>query len=184
MESARIGVALALAAGAVLVLGGCGAGSTPEPEPTGPVPRVTSPRPSAVPTSTPSASAVHVSTADLACVDPTDWAMAWLHDRFRDDLPASDVVMVKVGPGDDPSRTWWIVEARSTSDAWGDPTEENPLSFLATREPDGAVDAVSVGRALEAAHGTTDWSSVSWEGARLERGEAAQKLAVSCLDVG
>ncbi|MBD8057971.1 hypothetical protein IC607_03200 [Cellulomonas sp. JH27-2] len=183
MESARTGGALALAAAAALVLGGCSAGSVPEPEPTRPVPTVAPPRPSVVPTRTPATSATRVSTADLVCVDPTGWAMRWLRDRFRDDLPASDVVMVEVGPGDDPSQTWWIVEARSTSDGWGDPTEENPLSFLATREPDGAVDAISVGRALEAAHGTTDWSKVSWEGARLARGEAAQKLAVSCLAV-
>lgn len=121
-------------------------------------------------------------TADLTCVAPDEHVLGWLHGRLRPDLAVSDVVMVEVGAGDDPSQAWWVVAARSYSDSWGEP-EYNPVSYLTTA-PDGSADGrwIHIGRALQAPRGSADWSEVSWTGDRLARGQRAQALALSCLD--
>ncbi|ADG73317.1 hypothetical protein Cfla_0400 [Cellulomonas flavigena DSM 20109] len=177
----------------VAVMSACTAGAEP-PGTTSPVPSAAdvSPSPavagSVTATSTPTvagpvtAGPGPASTEELTCAAPDEHVLGWLRTRVREDLPASDVVVVEVGPGDDPSRTWSVVAARSYSDSWG-ASEYNPVSYLTTA-PDGAVDAdwIAIGRALQAPKGSVDWSKVSWTGDRLARGQQAQALALSCLD--
>lgn len=178
----------------VAVMSACTAGPEPAPTPASvvppaaaasPTPAVASPvtaTPSPAVTSAVTATPSPVVTGDLTCTPPDEHVLGWLRGRLRADLPESDVVMVEVGPGDDPGRTWWVVAARSYSDSWG-ATEYNPVSFLTTA-PDGSADGhwIHVGRALQAPKGSTDWSKVSWTGDRLARGQQAQALALSCLD--
>ncbi len=167
--------ALALVVLVVALLSACTAGL--EPAPTAPA----VPRPP-VASSAP-ATPAPVASGELTCVAPDEQVLGWLHGRVRDDLPASDAVMVEVGPGDSPSETWWVVAARSYSDAWGQSGEYNPVTFLTTAADDsGAGRWIAVGRALGASKGSTDWSDVSWTGDRLARGQQAQALALSCLD--
>ena len=138
-----------------------------------PTPAVTSPA-----TSTPGP----VSTAELTCTAADEHVLSWLRERVGGEVPASDVVMVEVGPGNDPAQTWWVVAAGAYSDAWGGPAY-HPISFLTTA-PAGAVDAewIAIGRGLQMPEGSTDWSDVAWTGDRLARGQQAQALALSCLD--
>lgn len=179
----------------VALMSACTAGSEPARTTASAVPRAAaaaSPTPAVVSSGTatpPPAVASLVTptpsagmTGELTCAAPDEHVLGWLQEELRPDLPASDVVMVEVGPGDDPSQTWWVVAARSYSDAWGGPAY-NPVSFLTTA-PDGSADGrwIHIGRALQAPEGSADWSQVSWTGDRLARGQAAQALALSCLD--
>ena len=126
-------------------------------------------------------SASAASAAGLACVRPSEAVVEWMRSSFRADLAASDVTMVEVGPGNDPNETWWVAAAVSYSDAWG-PSAYNPVSFLTTAPAAGSAGKwISVGRALMAPKGSTDWSGVSWTGDKRVRGQLAQALALSCL---
>jgi hypothetical protein len=195
-------VGLALLCGILVSACACTAGQPEPPRPTSP-----DPTPAATPVATPVAATAAnpgASTASggpsspapspspdalagtgFTCVPADDRTLSWLRTRgaARPDLPASDVVMVEVGPGDDPHDEWWIVAARSYSDGWGAGREYNPLSFLTT-VPSGAADEkwIFVGRALMAPAGSADWSAVSWTGQQLEHGRQAQGAALSCLD--
>lgn len=175
----------------VALLSACTAGSapagttTPDPGAAAATPPPESPAtatPTPAVTSSATATPGLVSTEELACAAADEHVLFWLRERVGGEVPASDVVMVEVGPGEEPTQTWWVVAARSYSDSWGGPGY-NPISFLTTA-PAGAVDAdwIAIGRALQAPEGSTDWSNVSWTGDRLARGQQAQALALSCLD--
>lgn len=179
--------AVVLAFGVVALMSACTTGLEPAPTTSAvPLAATASPRPAAASSvaATPAATTpVHVASPELTCVAPDEHVLGWLQGSLRDDLPASDAVMVEVGPGDNPSETWWVVAARSYSDAWGQKGEYNPVSFLTTAPNDSGTGGwIAIGRALRAAQGSADWSGVSWTGDRLARGQQAQALALSCID--
>lgn len=178
----RTASGLALVVLVVALMSACTGGSEPARTTTSAVPPAAAASPPPPVPSSAAATPSPVSTGELTCVAPDEHVVAWLRGSLRDDPPVSDVVMVEVGPGDDPSRTWWVVAARSYSDSWG-AMEYNPVSFLTTA-PDGSADGewIHIGRALQAPQGSADWSKVSWTGDRLARGQQAQELALSCLD--
>ena len=164
----------------VALMSACTGGLAPAPPTSAPSATAASPRPSVgSPAAAPPAP---VPSSELTCVAPDERVLGWLHGKVRDDLPSSDVAMVEVGPGDDPTEVWWVVAARSYSDAWGQRGEYNPVSFLTTAPSAVGTGAwIDIGRALLAAEDSTDWSEVSWTGDRLARGQQAQALALSCL---
>jgi len=125
----------------------------------------------------------------MACKPPTESVMAWLRQTGHPELPESDVAMVFASPGNNPDEDWWVVAAVSASDAWGgidrvSGMARNDVSFL-TNAPDDEKPTqdrwIDVGRPLLARRGVVDWSAVRWPDERIERGQAAQAKALSCL---
>ncbi|MDR2895450.1 MAG: hypothetical protein LBV30_02195 [Propionibacteriaceae bacterium] len=124
---------------------------------------------------------------DLECLPPTPGVMKWLHHTGSADLPESGVAMVYAGPGDTPGEDWWVVAAVSFSDSGGS-MQRFDVSYL-TNSPDDDLDQgerwIGVGGQGRPMPGiirqSVNWDGVSWRGARLDQGLAAQAKAYSCL---
>jgi len=90
-------------------------------------------------------------------------------------LPASDFAMVKVGEGNTPGSTWWIVAVANHMEIKGG-SERRDISYL--------TDATlwnSVSGTVSSVPMSAHWGNIPWSGERLMRGLQAQKLALSCL---
>jgi hypothetical protein len=174
---------LIVAVVALLMLVGCAGSPEEVTSPTNPEEGVTSYVPLPTPGLTESAQPIDT-YADLVCEPPTEGVLQWLTTTYNLDrfpVPASEVAMVRVGPGNNPEEIWWVVAVVTWPFSEG---PSYPLSFL-TNSPSGAKPSgerwINVAMNTVRTRSGIDWSPVNWDGERLARGKAAQAKALSCL---
>jgi len=131
------------------------------------------PTPTPTLTPTPSPTPTPVDLPPLTCEPAVPQVLAWIAEHMNGGTQpsADDVVMVEVGPGDNPDEIWSVVAFRGSYNS-----VPRIWSYL--------TDAPSVSKAVGALWieiGPRDWGAVSWTGDRLARGQAALALAGSCL---
>jgi len=103
------------------------------------------------------------------------WLTTW--PQGTDKLAASDVAMVDVGEGSTPGSDWWVVAEKSD-----DTGRTYYLSWLTTSPSvDDQTNAKWISIFMGSAGNNADWQLVNWQGDQLDKGKAAQRLAVSCL---
>jgi len=160
---------------------------TPAPAPTGFVTPAPGDEDAPEPSETAPASEVGVPAVGPvgACQPASREVLDWISSAYS--RPSSKVVMVSVGQGNTAGEYWWVV-------AWTGhfntamPRATYKKTYLTNgTSPDkpsgdvwielGLVDADTNSPVFS----TDDWGAVSWTGARLAAGKAAQQKALSCL---
>jgi len=121
------------------------------------------------------------------CVAPVPAVMDWLRDLGTgtgdrpSDLSADDVVMVQVGPGNNPAELWYIV---ALPDANQFVDRRNERVFLTNvpspQQPSGET-WLNVSHHINARAGRDGWEHVRWPAERIEFGRRAEAFALACL---
>lgn len=122
------------------------------------------------------------------CVEPIPAVMTFLGTFTRNRVSAwrpEDVVMVRVGPGNNPIEEWWIVAVANISPDSGN---RQDMAFLtnapSAEQPSGEL-FIRVDQFDTLHHFDTStrvpWGQVRWSPERIEFGQLAEAYAYTCL---